>query len=417
MVLALPCLAASPALAGGGGSAASASGAGEAAEPAWVDLFDGRTLEGFAAMHGGSMDAWTVEDGEIRIDRPGQGGWLRTEEMYRDFELEAEFIIPEGGNSGIGLRATSAGDPAFSGFEVQILDSHGDEPSRSSCGAVYNAIAPATQAVNPPGEWNRYRILLVGDTLNVWLNGEHIHQRQPLDDRGFFRTEDQPLPLNERATTGYIAFQDHGEGGLRLRNIRIRDLSPDPDPGDFEPAFPQETISGWTHRGGGDFSFAGGTLVAADGPGHLFSDETHRDIEIRTLVRAVEPEQTGASRPGNGGIYFRTVPRPGNPDSWPLGYEAQIDNHDPRPTHYTGCIYDMAGTPHGGPITRDGAWFDYRIVAVGDRVRTWINGRPMADAALDRFDEGHVAIQTHHPGNRIEFRDFRWRTPDASDLE
>ncbi len=385
------------------------------AENDGVPLFDGESLDGWAPMFGGSIDAWAAEDGEIRVVRPGRGGWLRTTRTYRDFELEFEFVIPEGGNSGVGLRCASVGDPAFTGFEVQILDSHGGPADRSSCGAVYNAIPPAVQAARPAGEWNRYRIRVVGDTLDVWFNGTRIHDGAKLDDRGIFRRDDQPLPLDERAPTGFIAFQDHGEGGLRLRDVRIVDLSPDPDPGDFELAFDGRTTAGWTHRGGGSFTFEGGTLVAADGPGHLFSDHRHDDIEMRALVRVAPPDETGAGRTGNGGIYFRTMPRPDAPNSWPLGYEAQIDHHDRRPTHYTGCIYDRAGAAPGEPVSSDGAWFDYRIVAIGDRVRTWVNGVPMADAELTDFDRGAVAIQTHHPGNRIEIRDLRWRVPGADE--
>lgn len=376
-----------------------------------------KSPDDFHVTHGGSLDAWEFKDGEIAIARPGQGGWLQTNKMYRDFELSFLFIIPEGGNSGVGLRSTTAGDPAFTGFEVQILDSHGQEPDVHHAGAVYNAIAPAVQAIKPAGEWNSMRIKLVGDRLDVWLNGTHVQKNQKLDDRGFYRRPDQSLPLNERSPTGYISFQDHGEGGLRLRNIRVRDLSADPDPGDFEQAFNGTDTSGWTHRGGGRFFFENGTLIAADGPGHLFSEQVHTDIELHALVRMAEPNETGASRTANGGVYFRTVPQPDNPDSWPLGYEAQLDHHDVRPLNYTGCIYDFAPAYEGGPISEDGVWFDYRIIAVGDQIRTYVNGTLMADAELDEFSEGHVAFQTHHPGNRIEFRDVRWRTPSPEDLD
>lgn len=383
-----------------------------------VSLFNGNDLAGFDAMFNGSINAWAVEEGEIRVVDAGRGGWLRTDKMYRDFDLSFEFIIPEGGNSGVGLRCSSVGDPAFTGFEVQIYDSSNGSASMADCGAVYNAIPPITQAVKEPGEWNSYRIRLVGDTLNVWLNGTQIHVDAKLDSRGIFRNADQPLPLNERLTTGYIAFQDHGEGGLRLRNISITDLSPDPDPGNYEFAFDGETLDGWTPRGGGVFRFEDGTFVAADGPGHLYSDRVHTDIDFHALVRIATPEETNAPRTGNGGIYFRTFPNKDNPNTWPTdhGYEAQIDNHDTRNTHYTGCIYDKAPSITGKPITRDGAWFDYRIRAVGDRVQTFINGQPMVDAELTEVSEGMIAFQTHHPGNRIEFRDVRWRVPTADEL-
>ena len=54
--------------------------------------------------------------------------------------------------------------------------------------------------------------------------------------------------------------------------------------------------------------------------------------------------------------------------------------------------------------------------AVGDRVQTFINGVPMVDAELTEFDRGQIAFQTHHPGNRVEFRDVRWRVPSADEL-
>ena len=377
----------------------------------YAPLFDGRTLTGWDFL--GNPTAWGVVEGEIRVVEPGRFGWIRTEKMYRDFELVADFYLEEDTNSGLGLRCAGDGDPAFTGMELQIYDNHGDEPMKNGCGAVYNAIPPRLQAVNPPGEWNTYKVRLVGDELTVWLNGTMIHNRAKLDDRGMVHRPADLAPLNQRLTTGYIAFQAHGEPGLRLRNIAIRDLSPDPDPGDLKPAFAanpagpalNDAISGWTPRGGGEWILEGTTLTGKDGPGHLFSDATHTDIELRMSVRV--------NGRGNSGVYFRTVPRPEDPDTWPLGYEAQVDNHDPK--NFTGVIYDRAWPDaFNAPITRDGAWFDYRILAMGDRIRTWINGVPMVDTTLDLFDEGHIAFQTHHQGNRIEYRDVRWRVPTGS---
>lgn len=387
-------------------------------DPNWATLFDGSSLDGWTPMFGGVADAWAAKNGELVVAKPGQGGWLRTTKMYRDFELHLEFAVPPNGNSGVGLRCSSTGDPAFTGFELQVYDSHGKAPSRSDAGAVYNAIAPTTQAVKPAGEWNTYHIRLVGDTLNVWLNDVQIQADQKLDQRGIFRADDQPLPLADRLTTGFIALQDHGDS-VRYRNIQIKDLSPDRDPGDFQPAFTTlnaanaAEISGWFPKGNGDFSIEDGTLIAANGPGHLFSEQPHTDIELRAHVRVALPPE--GVRTGNSGIYVRTIPRPEDPNTWPLGFECQIDQHDKGSTNYTGCVYDRAAAATGKPITRDGAWFDYRIVVKGNRIQTFINGVPMADADVASFTEvpgtGHVAFQTHHPGNRVEFRDVQWRMP------
>jgi len=365
----------------------------------WVELFNGRNLEGWTAT--GDTEAWSVRDGEIVTAKPGTGGWLRTVRTFRDFELSLDFWLPEDGNSGLGLRGSSGGDPAFTGFEIQIFDSHDEDPGLRNCGAVYEAIEPDAMPVREPGSWNTYRVRLVGDTLDVWLNGTRIHEGERLDDRGFFRKPSQPLPLNTRATTGYIAVQDHGHP-FRYRNIRIRDLSPNPEPagmvhlttdenGDGDP-------DGWFARDAGRWSVEDdGRLVGRDGPGHLFTRAQFEDVEIRALVRT--------NTHGNSGIYFRARPNPDNDTPWPIGYEAQIDHHDPR--NFTGCIYDRAWPERDEPLTRDGAWFDCIIRAEGDRIRTWINGEPMVDARLDEFDRGRIAVQGHHPGNVIEFKDLR----------
>jgi hypothetical protein len=300
----------------------------------------------------------------------------------------------------VGLRGASVGDPAFTGFEVQVYDSHGREPSVQDCGAVYNAIAPRVQAVKPAGQWNTLRVRLVGDTLNVWLNGERIHEDAKLDGRGHHHRKEDLMPLRDRQTTGFVALQDHGHA-VRYRNITIADLSADPEPDEgYEMLFNGKDLSGWFATGVARWSVEEGTLLGRDGPGHLFTEGTFEDFELRALVRV--------NRRGNSGLYFRTVPNVANRDAWPTGYEAQVDHHDPK--NFTGAVYNKAWPMTSTPVTRDEAWFDYRIRAVGDRVATWINGRPMVDAELSDFERGHVALQGHHPGNEIRYRDVRlWR--------
>lgn len=361
----------------------------------FVALFNGRDTEGWTTA--GNISAWKAVDGELHIDKAaGNGWWLRTVKQYRDFDLRLEFNVPKGGNSGVGIRGSTTGDPAFTGFEVQIFDSHGQQPAVNVCGAVYGAIAPASVACKPAGEWNEYRILLVGDTLNVWLNGAQIHKDEKLDDRGFVHDPKNKSPLRDRLTTGHIALQDHGDP-VRFRNLRIKDLSPDPDTGGWVPLFNGRDTTGWFAKGGGTWKVEDGTLVGRDGPGHLFSEAKFADLDLRAHVKV--------NTRGNGGLYFRTVPRPEDPNTWPLGYEAQVDQHDPK--NFTGCIYDKAWGPK--LITRDNAWIDYRIRAVGDSIQTWINGVPMVNAKLADFRDGHIALQTHHQGNIIMWKDIAVR--------
>ena len=369
----------------------------EQGDAGWVDLFNGNDLSGWACE--GDISAWGVENGELVTVKPGHGWWLRTDRMYRDFELMLDFWMPEGGNSGVGLRGSSNGDPAFTGMEVQILDTFGEEPNEHNCGSVYEAIVPDAMAVREAGNWNTYRIRLVGDTLNVWLNEVKIHSDQKIDDRGYFRKPEQKLPLNARATTGYISIQDHGHP-FRYKNIRIRDLSPDPEPAGMVRMIDAD-LDNWFAEDNTKWANEGGTLVGRDGPGHLFTKATFENFELRSLVRV--------NMNGNSGMYFRVKPNPDANNPWPIGYEAQVDQHDPK--NYTGCIYNAAWPESGpgkdGPITRDDAWFDYRVRVEGEHIRTWINGVPFVDTRLDQYSDGHLAVQGHHTGNVIEYRDYR----------
>lgn len=358
----------------------------------WVALFNGNDLTGWTSH--GEIDAWGVRDGELVTLKPGKGRWIRTEKMYRDFELKLDFWMPKGGNSGVGIRGSSNGNPAFSGFEIQILDTYGEEPANHTCGSVYTAITASPMAVHPSGEWNTYHIKVIGDKVNVILNGVTILNEELLDDRGYFRSPKNPLPLNARATTGYLSLQDHGHA-FRFRNIQIKDLSSDPEPTgmisliELEHWFPEDKAQ-WSNEGG--------SLIGYKGPGHLFTNRTFTNFELRALVKVNEH--------GNSGIYFRAKPNP-NPDvPWPIGYEAQVDNHAEK--NFTGAIYDIAWPKKvDTPITRDDAWFDYRIRAEGDHVRTWINGKLMVDTKLSEYESGHIAVQGHHEENVIEFRDLR----------
>lgn len=362
--------------------------------PSWVDLFNSKDLDGWTSQ--GDISAWGVVDHELVTLKPGQGHWIRTDKMYRDFELKLDFWMPKGGNSGVGIRGSSNGDPAFTGLEVQILDTHGQEPQSHTCGSIYTAITASKMAVHPAGEWNTYHIKVVGDTIDVTLNGVHIIDSEQLDDRGYFRSPENQLPLNSRSTTGYISLQDHGHA-FRFRNIKIKDLSSDPEPDEMMPLIDKD-LNNWFAEDAAVWTNENGSLVGLKGPGHLFTKASYTNFELRALVKVNDH--------GNSGMYFRVKPNPEPNNPWPIGYEAQVDNHDPK--NFTGAIYNTAWSEeYSKPITQDNAWFDYRIRAEGNRIRTWINGVLMVDTEQDLYDSGHLAVQGHHDGNVIEYRDIR----------
>ncbi len=168
---------------------------------------------------------WKVEQGVLEGSTP-RGTWLVSDREYGDFVLAFEFKLGERGNSGVGLRFPGAGDPAFDGLELQIVDPryYGDDkvdPAQLA-GGIYPAIAP-TKQVYKPGEWNRYRITCRGPYIKVKLDGELI---QDVNLDNWTDELERGVPLAERPRRGHIGFQELSRGGtfVQIRNARIKEL-------------------------------------------------------------------------------------------------------------------------------------------------------------------------------------------------
>ncbi len=147
-------------------------------------------------------DHWTVQDGVLHYDGKGQS--LCTAKDYGDFELLVDWKIPPKGDSGIYLR----GSP-----QVQIWDN-----PRGSGGLYNNQKNPSDPlkvADNPPGQWNHFRIVMVGDKVTVWLNGVLVTDHVTMEN---YWERDKPI-----YPTGQIELQHHGDE-LWFKNIYIREI-------------------------------------------------------------------------------------------------------------------------------------------------------------------------------------------------
>lgn len=155
---------------------------------------------------------WRADGEELVSD--GAGPHLATEALYGDFELELDWVIQPGGDSGIYLR----GYP-----QVQIWDPANPKEQKNGAdqgsGGLWNNDAherfPEVCADAPPGQWNRMRVRMRGAEVDVWLNAQHIVRGVELDN--YFRRGSAIL---ER---GQIHLQTHGSE-VRFRNLRVREL-------------------------------------------------------------------------------------------------------------------------------------------------------------------------------------------------
>ena len=154
--------------------------------------------------------------------REGEKGWTRYDAYlwlngeYKDFEIDFEYKVQKGGNSGFYFHVGDVKKPVETGIEVQIYDSGSKGADAKltdhDSGGVIPGISPTKNTAKPAGDWNRFQITVKGDTLTIVLNGEKVNEVDLKNDK-----------LKNRPATGAIGFQDHGLP-LSLRNIKIKKL-------------------------------------------------------------------------------------------------------------------------------------------------------------------------------------------------
>ena len=152
---------------------------------------------------------WKVVDGVLVFD--GKGRSLCTAKDYADFEMFVDWKIEKGGDSGIYLR----GSP-----QVQIWDTAlKSVGAQVGSGGLYNnqknPSKPTKVADKPVGQWNTFRIIMIGEKVTIYLNDELVVDNVVLENYW-----DRSKPIYP---TGQIELQNHGNF-LYFRNIYIREI-------------------------------------------------------------------------------------------------------------------------------------------------------------------------------------------------
>lgn len=200
-------------------------------------LFDGQTTDGWRGYKMTEMPpGWKVMDGILTRVAGGEGGKgagggddIVTEGEFGNFELRLQWRVGKGVNSGILYRVVEEAATSWhEAPEMQVLDNigWGESETRHHAGALYDLYAPAKDVTHPAGEWNEIRLLVDGNHIEHWLNGEKLVECELWSDdfnERLAKSKFKDKPTYAKAARGRICLQDHS-GNIEYRNVRIREL-------------------------------------------------------------------------------------------------------------------------------------------------------------------------------------------------
>jgi hypothetical protein len=198
-------------------------------------LFDGKDLKGWNNYNSKDVKpGWKVENGELICADPHNAGDLCTSEQYEWFELEFDYKMGEGANSGIIYHITDGHGAVWeTGPEVQLEDNpKAADPQK--CGWLYALYQPdidpktgkTLDTTKPAGEWGHIKIVIGEDKCEHWINGvKYVEYDLHSEDfkKRVAASKFGGMKDFAKSDKGYIALQgDHGT--VSFKNIVIKPL-------------------------------------------------------------------------------------------------------------------------------------------------------------------------------------------------
>lgn len=366
---------------------------------------------------------WRVENGELVND--GKGLYLTTDKDYGDFELWVDYKMLPLGDSGVYLRGVP---------QVQIWDYTEEAKFKlgadKGSGSLWNNKGeegkfPLKRMDKPFGEWNNFKIKMIGERVTVVFNGEVVVDNAPLENYfanrkagyvAFAKPGANQAKQEEKVPNGWmpdpipakgpIQLQTHGSE-IRWRNVFIREIRPAEankalaarDADGFEELINGKDLSNW--QGAVDsYEVKDGAIVCKPGKGgDLLTQDEYENVAIRFEFK-LPPA-------GNNGIALRT-PLGGHSAS--DGLEIQVidsDGYNAKqaaagkpgllPYQYNGSLYHCVGAKHGylRPV---GEWNFEEIVVKGQTIKVTLNGTKILDVDIDKLDRSQIA----HPPKGLD---------------
>jgi hypothetical protein len=196
----------------------------------WRSLFDGTSTSAWRGYKSQTFPAgWRIVDGVLTKSAGVED--IVTRDQFGNFELALDWNLSPGGNAGVFYRGTEEYDKIYwSAPEYQLLDDalHPDGKNRlTSSGAAYAVYPSPAGIVKPAGEWNSTLIVVNGNRVQHWLNGQKLLEYElgsPDWQAKVKASKFNEYPNYGLAKRGYIAIQGDHDGTLSIRNVRIREL-------------------------------------------------------------------------------------------------------------------------------------------------------------------------------------------------
>ena len=346
----------------------------------WKALSADKLAEKKAASLKDIAQHWSVNGEELVND--GHGLYLSTQKNYGDFEFLVDYKTVPKADSGIYLR----GIP-----QVQIWDSTEEAKfnigANKGSGGLWNNSKgapgkdPLVLADKPFGQWNSFRIIMVGERVSVWLNGKLLVDHARMEN--YFNRKGQ-IPR-----TGPIQLQTHG-GEIRWRNVFIREIGTNEGNeilaskggNDFKSAFNGKNFEGWAGPTN-NYSVDHGSIQCMKGKGGtIYVNDELGDFSARMEFK-LPPG-------GNNGLAIRY---PGSGDTAYVGMcELQVLDDSAKkfaklhPAQYHGSAYGMVPAARGyqRPV---GEWNFQEVTVDGSRIKVELNGTLILNADLANVEK------------------------------
>ncbi len=372
------------------------------AQDDWTYLFNGENLDGWVQRNGEAT--YEVVDGVIVgttvLNTPNS--FLCTEKNYSDFIFEVELLVEPNMNSGIQFRSLSL--PEYNNGRVHGYQCEVDPSTRAWSGGIYDEarrgwlypldLNPKAQSALKMGEWNRYRIECIGNSIRTWLND--IPCAHVIDDM---------------TSEGFIALQVHGIGSnkdkvghqIKWRNVRIKteklepalyadihvenlvanDLNIVERKQGFKLLFDGKSTDCWKSAKADDFPAKGWevkdgilSVLSNGGGGDIITKKEYGPFELKFDFMYTEGANSGVKYGiGNNGPS--------------LGLEYQILDDERHPDAKKGVVnnrtmsslYDLIPSTKEGRFTKGpNEWNRGRIVVYpSGKVEHWLNGRKVVE--------------------------------------